>query len=639
MSQQAPAPPAPIPASPQNHTSNTTNSTLLLAALGVVYGDIGTSPLYTIRECFSVGGAVPTNLDILGVVSLVFWALMLVVTVKYAFFVMQADNRGEGGILALTALVLRTKEVPTKHRTLLATIGLTGAALFYGETGITPAISVLSALEGLEIATPGVTPYIVPIAIIVLMGLFMIQSGGTARVGALFGPVMVIWFTTLAILGLISIIQSPEIIAALDPSYGLNYFYRHGPSGLLILGAVVLVFTGVEALYVDMGHFGRYTIQVAWLSFVCPALVLNYFGQGALLLRDPTAVINPFYRLAPGWGIYPLVFLSTAATIIASQAVISGAYSLTREALQLGFLPRMRILHTSLDTKGQIYLPAINWILASVVMMLVIGFKSSEALAAAYGIAVTGTMVMTTLLMLVVVRYRWHWSLPLAITVIGLILTVDLAFFGVNALKIAEGGWIPVVIGSVVYLLMMTWKQGRKMLKEKLAPHSIPVDSFLDSLAIDAPTTVPGTAVFMTSSFEGIPHALLHNMNHNHVIHEQVILLTVQVKEIPSVSDKKRVTIEKIRPGFERIIIDYGFSETPDIPYALTLCKEKGLLFDPMTTSFFLSRETLIPTLSPSMMRWRENLFAAMARNAGNATEFLRLPTNKVVELGTQVEL
>ncbi|KOR29231.1 hypothetical protein TI03_02835, partial [Achromatium sp. WMS1] len=528
--------------------NTTINSTLLLAALGVVYGDIGTSPLYTIRECFSVGGATTATADILGVISLVFWALMLVVTIKYVFFVMQADNRGEGGILALTALVLRTSKTTTQKRAVLATIGLIGAALFYGETGITPAISVLSALEGLEIATPGITPYIVPMAITVLLGLFFIQSSGTARVGALFGPVMVVWFTTLAILGLISIIRSPEIMVALDPRYGFDYFYRNGLSGLIVLGAVVLVFTGVEALYVDMGHFGRRTIQVAWLTFVCPALTLNYFGQGALLLRDPSAIINPFYRLAPTWGLYPLVLLSTAATIIASQAVISGAYSLTREAMQLGFLPRMRICYTSSDTKGQIYLPGINWLLAVVVILLVIGFQSSDALAAAYGMAVTGTMVATTLLMAVITRYRWHWPKIFVLVTIASILIVDLSFFGINALKIGEGGWFPVAIGSVVYLLMTTWQRGRQILRERLATHLIPVNSFLDALDVEPPIRVPGTAVFMTSRSEGIPHALLHNLNHNHVIHEQVALLNVQVEEVPIIDDVERIKVEKIRP-------------------------------------------------------------------------------------------
>ncbi|CAK0781036.1 K(+):H(+) symporter Kup [Gammaproteobacteria bacterium] len=633
------APPVPSESSPPNPVVPPQTVTLLLAALGVVYGDIGTSPLYTIRECFRTGGAMMVAPDILGTLSLIFWALMIVVTLKYVTFVMRADNRGEGGILALTALALRAGEITSRRRTVLITIGLIGAALFYGDGVITPAVSVLSALEGLEIATPGLAPYVVPVAVVVLLGLFMIQSGGTARIGALFGPVMMVWFATIALLGAVSVAQSPEVLAALDPRHGLHYFTRHGREGGFILGAVVLAFTGAEALYADMGHFSRRAIRIAWLSLVLPALMLNYFGQGALLLRDPSAVENPFYRLAPAWGLYPLVVLATVATVIASQAVISGAYSLTKEALQLGFLPRMRICHTSSATRGQIYLPVINWTLALAVVLLVVGFGSSDALAAAYGIAVTGTMVSTTLLMAVVARRLWHWSLAVVAVSVGLTLAVDLAFFGINLPKVSEGGWFPLAVGAGVYLLMVTWKQGREMLAERLAPHMIPVDSFLDALAVSPPFRAPGTAVFMTARSEGIPHALLHNLLHNHVLHEQVVLLTVLVEEVPVVDEEERIEIHPIRPGFERITIRYGFSETPDVPLALTLCRAYGLEFDPMKTSFFLSRETLIPSLGPGMMLWREHLFAAMARNAGSATDFLRLPTNRVVELGTQVEL
>ena len=614
-------------------------ASLLFAALGIVYGDIGTSPLYTIRECFRTGGATMNAADILGTLSLLFWSLMIVVTIKYVFFVMRADNRGEGGILALTALVLRAGEVTSRQRTVLITIGLIGAALFYGDGMITPAISVLSAVEGMEIATPILTPYVVPVAIAVLMGLFLIQSSGSARVGALFGPVMFVWFITIALLGAASIIRSPEILFALDPRHGILYFTRHGTTGMFILGAVVLALTGAEALYADMGHFSRHIIRLAWLGFVLPALMLNYFGQGALLLREPAAVQNPFYHLAPTWGLYPLVALSIVATIIASQAVISGAYSLTREALQLGFLPRMRICHTSSATRGQIYLPMINWTLAIAVVLLVIGFGSSDDLAGAYGIAVTGTMISTTLLMAVVARRLWHWSRIAVIVWVGTLLLVDIAFFGVNLLKVNNGGWFPLAIGAGVYLLMLTWKQGREMLTERLAFHRIPVDTFLDALEVSPPIRVPGTAVFMTAYFEGIPHALLHNLHHNHVLHEQVVLLTVLVEEVPVIDNGDRVEIQHIRPGFERITIRYGFSETQDVPLALRLCEAQGLEFDPMTTSFFLSRETLIPSLGPGMMLWREHLFAAMARNAGSATEFLRLPTNRVIELGTQVEL
>ena len=511
--------------------------------------------------------------------------------------------------------------------------------MFYGDSVITPAISVLSALEGMEVAAPGLTPYVVPIAMVVLAGLFLIQRRGTAHVGALFGPVMAIWFSTIGILGAVSVIQAPEVLAALDPRYGLSYFVRHGVAGVFILGAVVLAFTGAEALYADMGHFGRRAIRIVWSGFVLPSLVLNYFGQGALLIRTPEAVDNPFYHMIPAWGLYPLIVLSTLATIIASQSVISGTYSLTREALQLGFLPRMRICYTSSAARGQIYLPTINWILAFSVMLLVVGFGSSDALAAAYGIAVTGTMASTTLLMAVVMRRLWHWPLPIVLLGSGFILLIDLSFFGVNLFKVREGGWFPLLVGSCVYLLMMTWKQGREMLVKRLASESIPVDSFLDALAASPPTRVSGTAIFMTARFEGIPHALLHNLHHNHVIHEHVIFLTVLVDEVPVVNNEDRVEIQNIRHGFKRITIRYGFSETPDVPKALTQCQLQGLEFNPMTTSFFLSRETLIPSLGLDMVIWRERLFAAMARNAGSATEFLRLPTNRVVELGTQIEL
>ncbi len=612
---------------------------VLLAALGVVYGDIGTSPLYTVRECFHTGGALVNPNDIFGILSLIFWSITVVVTIKYVLFVMRADNRGEGGILALTALALHVCAATSRRRAGIIMVGLVGAALFYGDSVITPAISVLSALEGMEVATPGITPYVVPIAVVVLMLLFLFQSKGTAQVGALFGPVMMIWFVTLAVLGALSLIQTPEVLAALDPRYGVAYFTLHGFTGALILGSVVLAVTGAEALYADMGHFGPHAIRIDWFGLVLPSLVLNYFGQGALLIRAPEAVDNPFYHLIPAWGLYPLVLLSTLATIIASQSVISGAYSLTKEALQLGFLPRMQICHTSSAARGQVYLPAVNWSLAVAVMLSVVGFGSSDALAAAYGIAVTGTMASTTLLIAIVARRSWGWPWMLVLLGMGIMLMVDLTFFGINLTKVAAGGWFPLLVGGVLYLLMMTWKQGRELLTKRLASESIPIESFLDALAVSPPLRVPGTAVFMTARFEGIPHALLHNLQHNHVIHEQVIFLTVQVDEIPVVDPQDRINIQHIRPGFERITIRYGFSETTDVPKALALCQADGLAFIPMATSFFLSRETLIPSFGQDMSLWRERLFAAMARNAGSATEFLQLPTNRVVELGTQIEI
>lgn len=622
-----------------NESKISNSNSMMLATLGVVYGDIGTSPLYTIRECFVAGGAIVNSDDILGVLSLIFWALMIVVTLKYVLFVMRADNHGEGGILALTALTLRAGTMTAQQRSILITIGLIGAALFYGDGMITPAISVLSALEGLDIATPIFSPYVVPIAIIILLGLFVIQQRGTARVGALFGPVMVLWFGILALLGIISIFQSPEIILALNPSHGLFYFIRHGQSGWLIFGAVVLALTGAEALYADMGHFSRSSIRRAWFGLVLPALVLNYFGQGALLLRRPEALDSPFYHLVPLWGLYPLVILATIATIIASQAVISGAYSLTKEAIQLGFIPRMRICHTSSATHGQIYLPLVNWSLALAVILLVAGFNSSDKLAAAYGIAVTGTMISTTLLMGVVARRLWKWPLPIVILVTGIALIIDLTFFGVNLLKFAEGGWFPLLVGVIMYLLMFTWKRGRERLISQLAPQSIPVDIFLDSLALDPPLRVPGTAIFMTGRSEGIPRALLHNLQHNHVLHQQVILLTVLMEEIPIITNEERITVQHIRPDFERITVRYGFAETPNIPETLKLCHEYGINLNQMTTSYFLSRETVIPTLRSNLWRWQEYLFATMNRNAGSITDFLRLPANRVVELGAQVEL
>lgn len=622
-----------------NHAEQSSPNSMVLAALGVVYGDIGTSPLYTIRECFINGGATTTRDDIFGVLSLIFWALMIVVTIKYVIFVMRADNHGEGGILALTALTLRAGKITSRQRSLLIITGLIGAALFYGDGMITPAISVLSALEGLDIATPIFSPYVVPIAIIILLGLFLIQQRGTAQVGALFGPIMALWFFIISVLGIWSIWQAPEVIFSLDPRYGISYFIRNGSNGWLILGAIVLALTGAEALYADMGHFSRHSIRMAWFFLVLPALILNYFGQGALLLREPHLLDNPFYHLVPKWGLYPLVILATVATIIASQAVISGAYSLTKEAIQLEFIPRMRICHTSFATHGQIYLPLVNWSLAFAVILLVAGFASSDKLAAAYGIAVTGTMISTTLLIAVVARHLWKWPWIIIFVTISLALIIDLSFFGVNLLKFVEGGWFPLLVGFLMYLFMNTWKKGRARLIAQLAPQSIPVDIFLDSLALDPPLRVPGTAIFMTGRSEGIPRALLHNLQHNHVLHQQVVLLTVLMEEIPLINNTERITIEQIRPDFKRITVRYGFAEMPNIPKALDLCHNYGIKFNPMSTSYFLSRETIIPTFSSDLWWWQEYLFATMNRNAGSITDFLRLPTNRVVELGAQVEL
>ena len=574
----------------------------------------------------------------LGILSLVFWALLIVVSLKYVIFIMRADNRGEGGIMALMALTLRG--VPGgRNRWLLMSMGIFGAALFYGDGVITPAISVLSAVEGLEIATPALKPYVIPVTLAVLIGLFMFQRRGTASVGALFGPIMCIWFVTLAGLGILNIAHDPSVLQALSPLYGLHFFLDHKWHAFLALGAVVLALTGAEALYADMGHFGRRPINLAWFGFVLPALLLNYFGQGALLLHNADAAKNPFYLLAPEWALYPLVALSTLATVIASQAVISGAFSVTRQAMQLGYCPRLEVLHTSEKEIGQIYLPAINWTLLAAIIALVLGFQSSSNLAAAYGIAVTGTMAIDTILAVVVAVTVWKWSKLFGGLVIAFFLVIDLSFFGANALKILQGGWFPLAVGMAVFTLLSTWKRGREILMDRLQTGAIALEPFLSGIASHPPTRVPGTAVFLTASREGVPHAMLHNLAHNKVLHERVALLTVTTRDIPWVPEAERVQVEPLGGEFYRIVVTYGFKDEPDIPAALELCKPFGLEFSMLETSFFLSRETLIATIAPGMALWREKLFVSMMRNAGSATAFFKIPTNRVVELGTQIEL
>lgn len=616
------------------------SSSLIVGAIGIVYGDIGTSPLYTMKEVF--GGTHPVLLshdNVLGILSVIFVSLLIVVSLKYVLFIMRADNRGEGGIMALMALTQRVSVAGTRSRWLMMVMGIFGAALFYGDGMITPAISVLSAVEGLEVATPLLKPYVIPITLGVLAGLFMIQRRGTADVGALFGPAMCIWFAVLAVLGIHNIIDQPSVLQALNPVYAVNFFIDHKGHGFMALGAVVLALTGAEALYADMGHFGRPPITRAWFWFVLPALVLNYFGQGALLIHDPNAVRNPFYLLVPAWGLLPLVVLATVATIIASQAVISGAFSLTRQAIQLGYCPRMEILHTSAKEIGQIYVPAVNWTLLIMIIALVLGFRSSSSLAAAYGIAVTGTMVITTVLAFVVVRKLWGWNAFASGAVVTGLLAIDLAFLGANIVKIEHGGWFPLVVGIVIFTLMSTWKRGREMVFERLHTNEIALQPFLDGIAKHPPTRVPGTAVFMTAQPEGVPHALLHNLAHNKVLHERVALLTVVTEDVPWVSEARRLTVQALGNNFYRITIRYGFKDDTDIPKALHLCTEHGVECNMMETSFFLSRETLIPTIAPGMALWRERLFASMARNAGAAMAFFKIPTNRVVELGTQIEL
>ncbi|MEW5942935.1 MAG: potassium transporter Kup [Pseudomonadota bacterium] len=612
---------------------------IAIAAIGVVYGDIGTSPLYTMKEVFNGPHAVQLSHDnVLGILSLVFWALLIVVSLKYVIFIMRADNRGEGGIMALMALTLRG--VPGgRNRWLLMSMGIFGAALFYGDGVITPAISVLSAVEGLEIATPALKPYVIPVTLAVLIGLFMFQRRGTASVGALFGPIMCIWFVTLAGLGILNIAHDPSVLQALSPLYGLHFFLDHKWHAFLALGAVVLALTGAEALYADMGHFGRRPIKLAWFGFVLPALLLNYFGQGALLLHNADAAKNPFYLLAPEWALYPLVALSTLATVIASQAVISGAFSVTRQAMQLGYCPRLEVLHTSEKEIGQIYLPAINWTLLAAIIALVLGFQSSSNLAAAYGIAVTGTMAIDTILAVVVAVTVWKWSKLFGGLVIAFFLVIDLSFFGANALKILQGGWFPLAVGMAVFTLLSTWKRGREILMDRLQTGAIALEPFLSGIASHPPTRVPGTAVFLTASREGVPHAMLHNLAHNKVLHERVALLTVTTRDIPWVPEAERVQVEPLGGEFYRIVVTYGFKDEPDIPAALELCKPFGLEFSMLETSFFLSRETLIATIAPGMALWREKLFVSMMRNAGSATAFFKIPTNRVVELGTQIEL
>ncbi|MBI2308780.1 MAG: potassium transporter Kup [Rhodocyclales bacterium] len=613
---------------------------LALAALGVVYGDIGTSPLYTMKEVFA-GAHHPVPIspeNILGILSLILWSLLVVVALKYVLFVMRADNKGEGGIMALMALVLGSVR-NGGNAGLLMLLGLFGAALFYGDSVITPAISVLSAVEGLEIATPAFKPYIIPISLTVLLALFVMQKHGTSQVGKLFGPVMVLWFATLAVMGAVNIAATPAVVAAVDPRHALAFFAANPLLGYFSLGAAVLALTGGEALYADMGHFGRRPVQLAWFGLVLPALVLNYFGQGALLLADPTGIENPFYRMAPEWALYPLVALATLATVIASQAVISGAYSITRQAIQLGYAPRMDVQQTSQREIGQIYLPGVNWALLVAVAALILGFGSSSNLAAAYGIAVTGTMVITTLLAYVVVRRIWGWSLLPSLAVAGTFLAVDLAYFSANLVKVMEGGWFPLVLGAGIFVLMTTWKRGRQLLHDRLAGDSLPLKEFIDSIGDGTVPTVPGTAVFLTPTPATTPHALLHSIKHFKCLHERIVIVSVQIFDVPYVPEIDRVEVRKLGDSIWSVSVQYGFKDEPDIPAALVLCAEVGLQIELMDTSFFLGRETLFPRLGSGMALWREKLFIAMFRNADSAAGYFHLPPNRVVELGTQIVL
>ena len=613
---------------------------LVVGAVGVVYGDIGTSPLYTLRTAFTGSyGLSLTPANVLGVLSVIVWALVIVVTLKYITLIMRADNRGEGGILALTALVSRGIEDRARMRWWLVGLGIFGAAMFYGDGMITPAITVLGAVEGLGVIAPALHPFIVPIAVVILVALFAIQRSGTARLGAVFGPVMMVWFIVLAVLGALEIARGPHVLAAFDPMYAVRFVGGNPVVAFVAFGAVVLAVTGTEALYADMGHFGKTPIRRAWLFFVMPALLLNYFGQGALILNDPAAIQNPFYLLAPDWGRVPLLILATAAAIIASQAVISGAFSLTRAAIQMGYCPRLTILHTSERAIGQIYVPFINWMLLIAIIALVIGFRNSDNLAGAYGIAVTMAMLIDSILIFVVMRRLWDWPVWISILITTPLLLIDLTFLASNALKIPEGGWFPLLIGGIVFTLLTTWKKGRSLLMRRLSEDAMPLDLFIQSIEASPPTRVDGTAVFLTSTPNRVPHALLHNLKHNKVLHERVVFLTIVTRDIPYVPDEERGEVEALGCNFYRISADYGFKDDPDVPELLEDCGRKGFAFDMMETSFFVSRETLIATVTPGMALWREKLFVSLSKNATKASEFFQVPTNRVVELGTQVEL
>jgi KUP system potassium uptake protein len=612
---------------------------LTLTAIGVVYGDIGTSPLYAMRECFFGSHAVPvTHENVLGVLSLIIYSLFLVISIKYIAVVMRADNQGEGGILALTAL-LPQRTGTRGSRTALVSMGIFGAALLYGDGMITPAITVLGAVEGLKLVTPLFDRYVVPVAVVILMAVFAIQRYGTHRVGRLFGPIMVAWFAVIALLGLLSLIRQPVVLTAVDPGHAVSFLVDHGWHGFAVLGAVFLVVTGGEALYADMGHFGKRPIRLAWFTLVLPALLLNYFGQGALLLTNPAAAEQPFFLLAPGWALLPLVGLATAAAIIASQALISGAFSLTQQAIQLGYCPRLDIEHTSHSAIGQVYVPQVNWALMVSTIVIVIGFGSSTALAAAYGIAVTLTMVITAVLLQVVATERWGWSPALAYAVTGIFLTIDLAFFGANALKITHGGWLPLVIGGFLFTLMTTWKTGRQLVAARLTARAVPLEEFLATAATTHPARVPGTAVFMTAQPRGTPPALAHNLRYNKVLHEHVVTLMVTTQPIPHVPPEQQVAVRSLGQGVFDVIIRYGFMEDPNVPEALARAAAQGLPLDEGDVTYFLGRETLIVTKTSGMAMWRERLFVLMARNAVRATTFFRLPPERVVELGVQVEI
>ena len=613
---------------------------LALGAIGVVYGDIGTSPLYTLQTALSHDGMHPSPESIYGVLSLIFWALIIVVSLKYVMFIMRADNKGEGGIMALMALALRGVGGQPKLRWLLAIVGIFGASLFYGDGVITPAISVLSAVEGVKVAAPGLAHWVVPVTAVILFFLFALQRHGTERVGRLFGPVMVVWFIVIGLLGVHMILTEPHVLYALNPYYGVRFFITHGLQAYIALGSVVLAVTGTEALYADMGHFGKRPIRMAWFNFVLPALVLNYFGQGALLLKHPEAIDNPFFKTVPSMLLYPMIALATVATVIASQAVISGAFSMTREAMSLGYSMRMPVVHTSREMSGQIFVPWINSFLLVMVLLAVFGFRSSENLSAAYGIAVTGTMAITTVLALFVARHQWGWRVPTLLVVGTVLLTIDISFFTANLIKVEYGGWFPLVLGLAVFIVMTTWRRGRELVVREIKQGGLALSPFIENITEHPPLRVPGTAVFLTANQNAVPHALLHNLKHNKVLHDRNVMLTVDVLETPFADREERIHLTPLGSDFYGLEVRFGFAEDPNIPLALSKCAKAGLPFDLMDTTFFLSRENIVADKRrPGMALWRDRLFAFMSRNALPATAFFQIPGNRLIELGTQVEI
>ena len=614
---------------------------LTVAAIGIVYGDIGTSPLYALSEVFSKqnGNVDPTATNILGVVSLILWGLTTVVSLKYVSLILRADNRGEGGIMALLALGLVAVTKHPRWLVPLTIIGVAGAALFFGDGVITPAISVLSAVEGLEQATPALKPFVVPITVVILIVLYLMQHKGSSGLGRWFGPIMLLWFAILAIMGIINIAASPAILAAINPLHGIEFLFAQGWKAFVALGAIVLAFTGAEALYADMGHFGRTPIRRAWFTIVFPALALNYLGQGAILLTHPEALSNLFFHQLGTWSIYPLVVISTIAAVIASQATIAGTFSITNEAISLGFFPRMKVIHTSFHEAGQVYVPLVNWLQLAAVLMAVVGFGSSTNLGAAYGIAVTGCMVITTILTFFVLRFGWKYNLWLAAAATGFFLTIDLMLFAANTLKIGRGGWFPLVLGALVFTIMLTWKRGLEMVTTKLTLNAIPLKEFLTSLLAYPPARVDGVAVFVRRITEGVPHAMLHNLAHNKVLHDKNVFLTVHQQPVPRVPDAQRLTVQELGGDCYQIDVNYGFKDAPNVPEALTHCAVEGLTFDAMETSYFVSRQTIIPSVGSAMALWREQLFVMMYRNARDTAYYFNLPTNRVIELGNQIEI